>query len=97
MLGFKKRPVDPSRQFRTWLLRARRMVGRVDWRAPGFTQEKALVCAAFSKIAYLHVTEFEVDRRQRAKAVPCGGVSGHRQAPALDRTSPPFCDASLRV
>ena len=42
-----------------------------DWKESRFSLQKAYVCALFSKLAYLHVPQYELAERGRIKVVPC--------------------------
>lgn len=58
-------------RFRNELSRIRRFFNQINWTDPAFTAEKAYVTAIFSKIAYLHILDFEVRHHPMAKIVPC--------------------------
>lgn len=57
--------------FRTQLSVVRQLFAGIDWRDPLFTPEKACVGAAFAKIAYLEIPDFELRHHSAVKIIPC--------------------------
>jgi len=58
-------------RFRREWLRIWNVLGRINWSDETFTPEKAYICSVFSKLAYLHVPEFEVLGESQVKVIPC--------------------------
>jgi hypothetical protein len=58
-------------RFQRQFVHIRPLLNQINWRAVPFTSEKAFVGAVFSKIAYLHLPEFELRHHTLAKIIPC--------------------------
>jgi len=51
--------------------RVSRIRGRVDWKDPAFSQEKAFITGVIAKIAYLLIPDYELPSYGGAKVIPC--------------------------